>query len=303
MVAGREQDNFFYAVDDETAVTGPAAHIPPRLRDYGLKVAHSSPLVGVEYPGHIIKTFRVEPERAWRFERLEVNPAHVWAVLTFDCDRGDVDRPVPIPHWEVVNRLNGHLHAGYVLRNPVHRYKGARGRPQDYATAVEREMIALLGADAGYNGVVTRNPVWPGPDCDTIWYARTDPYDLWELADWLDLRRPERADATGLLESYRVGCIGRNVYLHRWGISSAFRLAHTHPLDRIEPLVLHMLAQENGRRVQVGDFASPLSDVEVGHIAKSNARYVAKRYDPARLSEIQSQRGHRGRQALTTRPA
>ena len=303
MVAGREQTDFLYAVDDDTVAAGYAAHVPAPLRERGLNVAHTRPLVGIEYPGHAIRTFRVEPERAWSFPRLQINPAHSWAVMTFDCDRGDVDRDVPIPHWEVVNARNGHLHAAYILRTPVHRYRGARSRPQDYATAVESGLIGLLEADAGYTGVLTRNPVKPGPECHTIWYARTEPYDLWELADWLELRQPQQQGEgpAGLLDSLRVGCIGRNVYLHRWGISRAFRLAHSHPLDRIEALMLGVLAEENERRVDIRDFAAPLPDSEIRHIARSNGRYVAKRYDRRRLSEIQSERGRRGRQALTDR--
>ena len=301
------QTDFLLAVDDDSVAMGHAAHIPLALRDRGLNIAHRQPLVGIELASHDFRSFRVSPDRAWQFHRLEMNPAHSWAVLLFDCDRGDVDRPVPVPHWEVVNRRNGHFHAGYVLRNPVHRYKGARDKPQDYATAIEAGLIRLLGADAGYTGVLTRNPVDPGPDCETLWYARTDPYDLFELADWLDLGaesgkgQRQAGSPGGLLESYRVGCIGRNVYLHRWGIGKAFHLAHTNPLDRIESLMLEVLAEENRRRAMVSDFAKPLPDTEIRHIARSNARYVSTHYDKAKYSASQANKGRRGRESLTAR--
>ena len=301
------QGDFLYAVDDDSVAAGYAAHIPAELRQRGLKVAHRAPLVGIKLEGRDMRSFRVEPSRAWDFHYIEINPAHSWAVLTFDCDRGDVDRPVPMPHWEVVNEENGHIHAGYVLRNPVHRYRGARSKPREYATAIEAGLIRLLDADAGYTGVLTRNPGNPGPSAYTIWYARTEPYDLFELADWLELgtpakdRQSEGQDTPAdLLDAYRVGCIGRNTYLHRWGIGRAFRLAHTHPLHRIEPLMLDALADENIRRVRTGDFASPLPDHEIGHIAKSNAKYVEKKYDSARFAEIQAHRASRPRPGRRT---
>ena len=284
------QSDFLFALDDDSASTRYAAHIPAPLRERGLNVAHRQPLVGIELDGHEFRSFRVEPERAWDFHRLEINPVHSWAVLLFDCDRGDVDRPVPMPHWEVLNESNGHMHAGYVLRNPVHRYAKARSKPREYAAAVEAGLIELLEADAGYTGVLTRNPVNPGPGCTTIWYARTEPYDLSELADWLELAPAHRDEDTpgGLLESYRVGCIGRNTYLHRWGVGRALRLARTNPFHRLESVMLAVLEQENTRRAMLGDFARPLPDTEVGYIAKSNAKFAEAHYSPERFSEIQT---------------
>ena len=53
--------------------------------------------------------------------------------------------------------------------------------------------------------------------------------------------------------------------------------------------------------MMVSDFAKPLPDNEIRHIARSNARYVATHYDEAKYSASQAKKGRRGRESLTAR--
>ena len=298
------QANFLAVVDDDTAEF--ARHIPDELRTRGLYLAHRRPLVGVPaVPGEDkpIKSFRIGPEKAWQFHRLEINPAHSWAAMIFDCDEPeDPNRgPTPFPAWEVINRDNGHRQLGYILDTPVHRAKSSRQHPQDYAAAVYAGLVALLGADPAYQGVLARNPCKPGPHCETLWYRSRAPYELAELADWVDLppyRRHDQPHDTDpadlpLMDAYRIGYIGRNVYLFRWGLPNAFRLARRHETrwSQLEELVWQMLSDENVRRYAIRDFYAPLPHQEIGYISKSIVKYLDRQYDPGALAAVQSERG------------
>lgn len=306
------QGNFTPLLDDDTA--GYGIHIPAELRERGLRIAHTRPLVTPQAQ-EIQQSFRVGPESAWRFPRLEINPAHCWAAMIFDCDRPpDLLAVYPVPHWEVVNTLSGHSQIGYILDTPVHRGKGSRRHPQDYAAATYAALRRKLGADAGYNGVLARNPAAPGDDCHTIYYARTETYDLAELADYVDLPPYRRADeaidgpavrpAGQLLEAYRVGYIGRNVYLHRWGVSRGFGVARRVGVgEPLQDAIFELLDARNWRLWVDGDFAARLSDSEVGWIAKSIAKMVSRNYDPAAFAAVQQIRGQRSGEVRRERTA
>lgn len=120
-------------------------------------------------------------------------PTHMlW--LAFDIDRPGAamdwsDRGAPAPNLTVMNRTNAHAHALYALETPVRTAPDGRKAPLLYAAAVENALCELLDADRGYSGLIVKNPLhhhWQV----TEWHHM--PYELGELADYLDLKKPAK---------------------------------------------------------------------------------------------------------------
>jgi hypothetical protein len=116
-------------------------------------------------------------------------PTHMlW--LAFDIDRPGAaidwdDRGAPAPNLTVKNQANGHAHALYGLATAVRTAPRAKDAPLRYAAAVEYALCELLGADKGYAGLIVKNPLhkhWQVHE----WHDQ--PYELGELADYLDLK-------------------------------------------------------------------------------------------------------------------
>ena len=85
-------------------------------------------------------------------------------------------RPLYIPAPMVINtragtpqRRPGGIHAVYALEVPVARHDAARSLPLSFLAHVADRLSYHLGADPGYTGLITRNPVNPGPECFTHW--------------------------------------------------------------------------------------------------------------------------------------
>ncbi|HGE5059546.1 TPA: replication initiation protein [Klebsiella pneumoniae] len=109
---------------------------------------------------------------ALAFRHIQHNPPPHVASLVFDVDRVDGyhawrDRGLPAPHWIAVNPSNGHAHLGYLLATPVARTCAAKQKPLRYLAAIEHILGRRLGADMGYVGLITKNPVHR--DWWTVW--------------------------------------------------------------------------------------------------------------------------------------
>ena len=76
-------------------------------------------------------------------------------------------------------RRPGGIHAVYALEVPVARLSEAHSLPLAYLAHIADRLSHHLGADPGYTGLITRNPVNPGPECFTHW-GRMFPYTLRE---------------------------------------------------------------------------------------------------------------------------
>lgn len=170
----------------------PLAFAPAIVRAHGLRDAHTRPLVA----RHKGEAFRVPPERAWQYPLIELRAANTWPILGFDCDApeklvealwGLGSAPaLPSPNWIVRRNRNGHCHVTYCLDRPVHRGPKARNKPLMLFGRVAEFYRDAMGADAGYAGVLTHNPVpclhrRPG-EFETLW-KRKAPYRLRELAE------------------------------------------------------------------------------------------------------------------------
>jgi hypothetical protein len=203
--------------------------------------------------------------------------------LRFDMDSEGggaawLEAELPPPNLVVVNPRNGHAHLIYLLGAWVQTNFGDPSRLKviRYAAAIERAYAAALGADARYAGRFHHNPL---SDAYVTKVGRNAPYSLAELAQYVDLREPpqKKSAPTG---------IGRNVEifdrLRRWAYAAVvdWRIATT-PAGGVYEAWCNAVADRAGQIAADVGAASPrgpLKANEVGHIAKSVARWVWERY-------------------------
>ena len=171
--------------------------IPAMLREHGLTQAHVRPWTAHENgaTGRLGSFRRADPETAWNRSHIELNPANGLAVLALDIDdpcaafdlMNPVEwlRPVSIaPNWTVTNLENGHSHAVWTLRHPIHSNPRSRNAPLDLYAALANAYVAATGADRSFNGRLTRNPVYRANRLRTNWIRR-EPCTMRELRDGL----------------------------------------------------------------------------------------------------------------------
>jgi hypothetical protein len=232
-------------------------------------------------------------QRALTKPYIQANPPHlrVWSI--FDIDRPGAaiaweDADLPPPTWAAMNPENGHAHLVWGLLAPV-LVDGleARQGPLRYLVAIERMMRERLTADLGYSGLLTKNPSHPR------WRVLRGPvqaYELRELAEWLpgvEKFIPKRgrtysADEVGL---------GRNVTLFDRLREWAYRAIRGYWGEGQDV----WLAACNGKALNYnGDFITPLDPREVGHIAKSVAKWTWREHTQQGFSAWQSSVGRRG---------
>ena len=237
---------------------------PIKVREHGLRDAHSRPLVSSgKIGGEFGVSFRVAPWAAWHFPSLELRAENTYPALILDFDgRGSFDRvmeavrlaKVGALSWAVENRRTGGVHGVWTLARPVHRADTALEAPLKLYGRVSEYYAARLGADAGYTGVLTHNPMEDAQRAgfQTHW-GRREPYTLGELAEFVPFRwRRPKVSRTAA---------GRNcdIFAHcmRWAGS---------PANLASPVF------DEAHRVNDG-FDVPLDPPEVAGIARSVERY------------------------------
>lgn len=152
---------------------------------------------------------RIRPLKTAKNRRyLQINPPTQQHYLVFDVDRQGAafaweDCNVAPPNYAAINPKNGHAHLVYKLAEPVATSEHGRLAPLRYLAAVERGYRIELGADAGYSGLITRNPYKTTTLC-----LHKHEYDLFELSDWLKRDLGEYAEQETI-----VSGLGRNVTL------------------------------------------------------------------------------------------
>ena len=247
---------------------------PPKVRRYGLRDAHVRPLVSRGKRGGVFgSSFRVAPAEAWEFPSLELRAGNTWPALILDCDGLDatlrladayLSGRIAWPNWIVTRPSSGGSHGVWCLGKPVHRGERAREAPLRLFARVSEYMAGLVGADAGYVGVLTHNPMsrghrGGGAELRTTW-GRREPYALAELAEVIPLgwRKPKVPRTA----------VGRNVgvfeSLMTWAGSSANA--------GIEVLTAAHVQNEHYRDHPLG----PLDLGELEDVARSVERYRAR---------------------------
>ena len=264
-------------------------YIPPEVAEQGIKAVHQRPFCANE-DNHILGRFDSEYAYA-NFPKLELNPPHAYAAIILDVDHPSDEgwpsgTPAPAPSWLIVNtrprtatRRAGGIHCVYALEIPVARHDEAHTAPLSYLAHVADRLAHHLGADPGYTGLITRNPINPGPECYTHW-GRMFPYTLGELDKVLPKSKPP---------SRRQTDIGRNCDLFMSMVSEVFRPGWAGILGAqgwSEAWLDHVRIQN------VAMFASEdlLPDSECRSIAKSCHRYWILQYSASRFSDLQRAR-------------
>lgn len=233
--------------------------------------------------------------QALKKQYIQANPPHlrVWSIF-------DVDRPagalawetagLPPPSWSTTNKQNGHAHVVYGLSAPVLvDGLGARDAPLRYLCAVESLMREKLQADAGYSGLITKNPAHP------LWMLLKGPrlaYDLGELAEYLpgiEKHRPKkRVEEVGL---------GRNVTLFDALRKWSYKAVRGYWGGGLQGWNAWVSSANSRALVLNADFKNPLGGNEVWHIARSVSKWTWRTFSAEGFSQWQAAQGAKGGKA------
>jgi len=222
---------------------------------------------------------------------IQPNTAKRVTSLCFDIDRQGAaldwyDRNAPAPSLSVMNRENGHAHLIYLLTAPVAISDIARIKPVRYLAAIQEGLRGALDADRGYAGLVVKNPA------NDYWITREwadTAYQLDELADYV--RLPSPAEMRNRITEADYAGLGRNCTLFEIVRKESYRLVR----DYWRPAgdVAFIAAVIELADVVNTQFAIPLPIAECRSIARSVARWVWQRFNPAEFRAIQTARGRR----------
>jgi DNA-directed RNA polymerase subunit N (RpoN/RPB10) len=142
-----------------------------------------------------------------------------------------------------------------------------------------------MGADAGYCGLITKNPLhedW------RVWSISSERYELNELAEYVDLE--SFSDQRRALPE--IG-LGRNCSLFE-----KLRLWSYRAIRQGWPDYPQFLRACEDRALAYNtNLETPLPIQEIGHIAKSVAKWTHTHFTPSQFSEMQAYRGSQGGKA------
>ena len=181
----------------------PPFFVPPDLAERGLNSVHPYPLVMDEEKRP--RGRRPAPIAWAEYPRLEVNPPNAYSVVTLDVDDvhnlpdtgmalwGNLSLP---PTWIVQSLDTGKMHLRLHSRNTRASKPRLTGKgPLLKLADVADRLTYHLGGDPGYGGLITRNPLAPGPDTHVYWQSFL-PYSLGP-AGQATCRRPSDRAANG----------------------------------------------------------------------------------------------------------
>ena len=240
------------------------------------------------------KTYIRTKKHAIQYPLVQVNHVHTVQYLIFDIDASDAylhffDENLPTPTWIAKNKKNGHCHVCYELKTPVCKTANAKLKPLRYLASIEYTYAKKLGADLGYVGLLTKNPVDRDWDVTVL---NPRPFELDELADYVDLEIQPKPTEN---EKNEVSGLGRNCMMfdvvRKWAYK-AIRACLDGGYDSWYQKVLNMALNANGA------FLDPLPYSEVKATAKSIAKWVWRNHTSAEFhavfGEKQARRGRKG---------
>ena len=232
--------------------------------------------------------------RALARRYIQINPPKTALWMVFDIDRPGgafawENENLPQPAWSCTTKHNGHGHIVFGLEIPV--VGNNLGSKQvRYFETVKEAYRARLGADPGFAGILTKNPV------HTDWVVERGLQKLWtlgELAEYIEL--PNKSQARQSL----VGGRGRNVdtfdRLRFWAYQAVSG-------SRDSGLQAWMRTVQF-KVIELNQYNTPLLDMrELDQIAKSVSTWVWRNYTGSsnQLNQAASDRGKLGGRPRTT---
>lgn len=263
-----------------------------------MNAATNNPILSTykeRFPWHAFAADQKGPLRmyatieALKYALVQHNQKHSISWLVYDVDSNTattdwLDAGAPIPNILVVNPQNGHAHLFYGLEVPVHNYEGASEKALRYLAAIDVALTKKLGADPGYNKLISKNPF------HNRWVAvvpNQELYTLDKLARGLDLSK--------LLDGRRkqpaVG-YGRNCNLfhdlRRWAYSERRKAQLYLSYDMFREAITWRGYALNAQ------FTPPLPATEVRATAKSVAKWTWKSMSPEGFREWQRRKSIAG---------
>ena len=193
------------------------------------------------------------------------------AYLIFDIDYNGAswyDFDLPQPTVTTTTPQKGTCHYCYELATPILKWQKASLKAIRYADAVTHAYTESLGADAGYSGLLTKNPLHP------FWLVETynRVYTLDELARHVELPTIGQAK-----QVHETDDIGRNCAIFNTARKVAYKIAKEHEsVESLKKDVWHICTEINDD-LFIDDL---LPDREVEGIAESIAKWTfPRRFD------------------------
>ena len=219
---------------------------------------------------------------------LQVNHPLYLHTMIFDLDKENCfyefeNAHLPIPSFITKSPDSGRCHYGYMLNAPISSTEKSRQKPVKFARALYYNMATRLGADLGYAGLITKNPL---NDHWSPFWSGADLYDLDYLADFVDLEKPQIQEKKS--EAYGLG---RNVNLFEDLRQYAYRtVLNFKKISTFEKFENELLLKAQS----LNTFCNPLNPLQYKELkatARSIARWTWKNFDSHTFSLIQSSRG------------
>ena len=225
-------------------------------------------------------------------KRKYIQPNFPWLKtwLVYDIDRPGAAHDwqwidsCPAPNIIVENPVNQHAHLFYGLEIPIAVDDYKFSKAAKYGAAIQYALMKKLGADPGYRGLLSKNPL------HEYWNVSVREqflYTLDWLADYLDL---ERFDARQRAEDYGIG---RNCTLFNIVRKYAYGAVRDYWHDRkdgyqafYDDLQVKAVFSNNNEFGADNCLFYP----EVSHIIKSVSKWTWKHFTPADFAERQQKR-------------
>ena len=194
---------------------------------------------------------------------------------------------IPMPNFVAETPNSGRLHAFFELKTPIYTTDASRQKPIMLANAVYLRLQQLFGADVGYSGLISKNPIH---DQWRTYSLRKKPYTLTELSskldiDWQEAKKPPKQhEAIGL---------GRNCYIFHtarfWAYKAVREYRGKTYNNWLQAVIDHCLKLNEG-------ITEPMQYNEIKGIAKSISRYCWKKdaYHYQEFIDRQSRKGKKG---------
>lgn len=248
--------------------------------------------------------YRMARGDALRRRYVETNPHALSNLLVVDIDHPDAALRAlaaqgnhPMPTALVENPRNGHAHAVWALTEPVTRTEYGSRKATSFAAAVVEGLRRAVDGDAGYSGLMTKNPThdawetqWLGEQLRSLGQLQADLGNHMPQPRWRETTK-NRADPVGL---------GRNCTLFETARHWAYRELRNHWGDS-PALATAIHAEVHTRNAE---FTEPLPTSEARAVATSIHRWITTRsrmwtdgptvYE-ATFSTIQSHRARKAR--------